>query len=438
MYLPVLRVIVPLICSVRNLTAEPRGHIGRWRHAMIQLAIAAVASAVPIGAWSAPAQVVVTSVTFEDIKPAGAVMNSNWFSIGKDEAGRIYIGFTGKRSNGLQDYYLFRWDPATKARKYLGSFIDVSTAAGNYVAGEEIPKGHTHIVNIGGKLYLGSQSFHDIAWDQLPLLPKYRGAHLYCFDPATDRMTDVSAAMPRGVVRDHEGILGLGYLHFGDLFAAQSHPSSDIILYNYRTNTVSKIVPGIPACGNNHVSPQIVATQQGKVYTFRGTEPFSDRAKSYNVYEYDIASGQSRIADFKVTNGFWCGETHTCDEQSIYIATVQGDLYRLKTATSQWTRLGLLAPAQMLSDGGHIQYLYGITLSPDEKSIFAVPSVATAPVKSGTLYKYDIATGVVSAVVDLGHGDYCGSDVRDASGWIYMAGFGNATDDWADGNCRLV
>ena len=38
-----------------------------------------------------------------------------------------------------------------------GTFIDVATASNNIHDGEQIPKGHTRIIQVGRKMYMASQ-----------------------------------------------------------------------------------------------------------------------------------------------------------------------------------------------------------------------------------------------------------------------------------------
>jgi hypothetical protein len=61
--------------------------------------------------------------------------------------------------------------------------MDVSQAAGNLAPGEEIPKGHTHLLAVEGKVYMASQGFHDLKGSIA--LPSYRGSHLYAYSLST-------------------------------------------------------------------------------------------------------------------------------------------------------------------------------------------------------------------------------------------------------------
>src|SRR5262249_28763301 len=101
-------------------------------------------------------------VSFDDLAPSGMDMQQCWNGLGMDDQGRIYIGFTSVRSDGREDFPVFRYDPKTGERLFLGTFLDIVAAAGNSRPGEGIPKGHTRMVFVDGKMYMGSQSFHDL------------------------------------------------------------------------------------------------------------------------------------------------------------------------------------------------------------------------------------------------------------------------------------
>jgi len=113
-------------------------------------------------------------ISFDELAPAGIDMQQCWNGMGIDDQGRIYIGFTSVRSDGREDFPVFRYDPHTGEKVSLGTFLDIVAAAGNYKPGESIPKGHTRMIFAGGKMYMGSQSFHDLKWE-IDSLPTYRG-----------------------------------------------------------------------------------------------------------------------------------------------------------------------------------------------------------------------------------------------------------------------
>ena len=71
--------------------------------------------------------------------------------------------------------------PKPEAKVDRRHFINTAGAQHNLEPGEELPKGHSRIVQVGRKLYMTSQNFHDFK-GSLDQLPEYRGAHLFSYD----------------------------------------------------------------------------------------------------------------------------------------------------------------------------------------------------------------------------------------------------------------
>lgn len=366
-------------------------------------------------------------VRFDDLAPAGMVLQQCWNAIGIDARERVYIGFTGRRADGREDFALFRYDPATGSRRLLGSFMDVSAAAGNLRPGEQIPKGHTHLVALDGRVYMASQGFHDFKRG-LEALPTYRGSHLYAWDTVTEVLEDLSSSLPGGVLTRHSGLIALTAVPGRNLLAGLEHPWSNIVLFDPSGNRVQQVVPGIPWREGNPLSREIVATKQGRIYTYRGTEDPQDRARRHAVWVHDIATGKSQPTTETIAGGFWNGQTATRAGETIFLSTVNGDLYRLDTASGRFTALGHFLP-KATDTAGAIDQLYGITLSSDETTIYAVPRRHRST--QSHLYAYDIARGVVTLVGKLDPAIYAGSHVRDSHGHLYLGRFGS-DQAWED------
>jgi hypothetical protein len=385
---------------------------------------------VPVNASSAVMQ---KSIGFDDITPPGLVLEQCWNAMGMDHQGRIYVGFTSRRPDGREDFAVFRYDPATGDRRFLGTFMDASKAAGNLLPTEEIPKGHTRMLELDGKMYMGSQGFHDFK-GSIDALPTYRGSHLYAYDIAGATLEDLSRSLPGGVVTAQQGIIALSPVPGYHLLAGLAHPSSDIVLFDYAQNRVEKIIPGIPWQLGNPLSREIVATKKGKIYTYRGTEEPEQRDEVHTVWRYDLKSGASGPTRYTMTGGFWNGQTGTRDGETIYLSTVDGELYRLDVASEVFTHLGHLLPEGEYASGERIDFLYGITLSGDETKIYAVPRRHGSP--DSNLYAYTIATGTVDLVAKLEPAIYTGSHIRDSRGNIYFARFGDR-ESW-QGKARIA
>lgn len=152
-----------------------------------------------------------TEISFDELVPRNMNIKECWNAMGMDNQGRIYIGFTSSRADGRDDFPVFRYDPRTGEKRFLGSFLDIVASAGNSYSGESIPKGHTRMIYANGRMYMGSQNFHDLK-GEIDSLPTYRGSHLLAFDTVGNLWKDLSAALPGGVVTKHEGIISLNIM----------------------------------------------------------------------------------------------------------------------------------------------------------------------------------------------------------------------------------
>ena len=379
-------------------------------------------------------------IPFDDLAPRGINLKECWNAMGIDDLGRIYIGFTSSRTDGRDDFAVFRYDPKTSERRFLGSFLNIVAAAGNALAGENIPKGHTRMLFVNGRMYMGSQNFHDLK-AEIDSLPTYRGSHLFAFDTIGSLWKDLSAALPGGVITAHEGIISLNIMPNEHLLVGLAHPSSDIVLYDYLAEQLVKVVSGIPWKLGNPLSRESIVAPSGNIYTYRGTEAVNQQNETHSVWVYNIHTGEMKDTGFNMTRGFWVGQTQKRDGSKIYINTIGGELYEFDVAAETFKDLGYELPR---TDNRIIDYTYSLTLSPDERRIYYVLSIIQKPGGaigdgnggSGQLYYYDIATGQVVFAQQLPVGIYTSADLRDSQN-IYFAHFGNDANLWT-GNPRLL
>jgi hypothetical protein len=377
-------------------------------------------------------------VTFGDLAPPYLTLTQSWNALGLDDRDRVYITWTSTRADGRQDCALFRYTHATRTREFLGTYIDVATAAGNLAAGEEIPKGHTRIVQVGRRMYMASQGFHDFK-AEITDLPKYRGAHLFSYDLDTGAFTDVSSRLPGGVVVEHQGIVALNYAPEHGVLVGLTHPLGDIVLFDVARERVAKVVPGIPWALGHMVSREIVVTRTGKVYTYRGAEDPLQRATKNEVWCYDLATGVTRHTGQLLQGGFWNGQAPTRDGNTVFLSTVSGDLYRLDVRSGVFTHLGYFIDKEAYgsADQYRVAYLYGISLTPGEDQLLGVPIIvpttdsSTAP-EATRLTSYSIPRRTFTKRRDFDTAVFTGSNHRDRAGNIYLTAF-----DW-DTHCKLA
>ena len=376
-------------------------------------------------------------ISFTDITPSYLTLSQSWNALGTDDKGRIYIIWTSTRDDGREDAALFRYTPETRERKFLGTFIDVATRQNNIREGEQIPKGHTRIVQVGRKLYMGSQGFHDFK-EGIESLPDYRGAHLFAYDLDSGAFDDLARNLPGGVLIEHQGIVALSYSPEHNLLVGLAHPLGDLVLFDLATNKVRKVVPGIPWEENHYVSREIVVTRKGKVFTYRGSEEPGYRSETNEVWAYDIAKNSMTRTGQWLKAGFWNGQAQTKDRSKIYLSTVSGELYVLDVESERFTDLGVFIDPYDYRGYRHyrVHYLYGISLTAAEDAILGVPLI-TSNYGNGSdrtrLVVYTIASKTFAKKgSDMARAVFTGSNHRDKAGRIYMSAF-----DW-DTNCYLA
>ncbi|WP_026970325.1 hypothetical protein [Aliagarivorans marinus] len=357
-------------------------------------------------------------ISFDDIAPAGYQLNQSWNGMGMDDRGRIYIGWTSLRSDGLEDFVTYSYDPHTEQRRLIGSMMMASQQAGNLLPGEAIPKGHTEIVQVGSKMYMASQSFHDFK-REIDELPNYRGAHLYEYDMETGVFRDVSAVMSGGVVLEHEGIVGLAYDAPSKQLVGISHPHYNMVFLDINQLNEPRIVEGIPWQLGNPLSREVIVDKHGKVYLYRGTERTEERNQRFNMWVYDTKSGTLSETDQQFNNGFWAGQAHTKAGDTIYISTVNGGLFALDTASGKVSDLGdVIVASAEVGESLRAHFLYDIILSQDERAIYALPAG-----KHSDLFRYDIESAEVTRVASLPDDVYSGNNLMGENGDIYLAKF---------------
>lgn len=369
-----------------------------------------------------------TYITFDDMVPDGYTLSECWNGIGMDDDGVIYIGWTSKHADDFEDFLLYSYDPVTEVRNFIGTMMEASRQADNLLEGEQIPKGHTKIICVDNKMYLASQGFHDFK-EEIDDLPNFRGSHLYEYDIETGVFRDLSADLPGGVVTEHEGIVALTYKEDTNELIGLTHPHSNMVFYDLDDYQVNKVVDGIPWVLNNPLSREVIADKYGKVYTYRGTEYPNVQDQVFNMWVYDTETDEMSQTDQLFNGGFWSGQVTTKDGETTYISTVNGHLFSLDTSEGTVEDLGLMVPVNMQIAKIQPMYLYDITLSADEKSIYGLPAG-----DYGDLFKYDIDRGMTSSIAKLDDEVYSSNNLMGKNGEMYFAKF----DAWDFGDVALL
>jgi outer membrane protein assembly factor BamB len=391
---------------------------------------------------AATAGYAVRYLTFDDVAPSYLTLTQSWNAMGMDDADRVYITWTCTRTDaarkGLEDTALFRYDPATGKREFIASYLDTADRQGNLLAGEQMPKGHTRIVQIGRKLYMASMGFHDFK-GAIDTLPQYRGSHLFTYDLDTGAFVDATATLTGGVLIKNQGIVALSYSPEHDVLIGLAHPLGDLVLINPRDCTVRKVVPGIPWQLNHMVSREVVITKTGKVYTYRGPEERQYRTQQNEVWVYDLAtdSGALTRTGQYLKAGYWNGQAATTDRSTIYLSTVNGNLYALDVKTGKFTLLTYFIDAAETKQKYIVAYLCGISLNAKQDTIVGAPVLAASSSSRSLpdvtrLMTYSLTGKTVTKQANLTIAMHTGSNHRDKAGHLYMTAF-----DW-ETNCKLA
>lgn len=357
-------------------------------------------------------------------KPAGLELQYSYGAIGVDPQDRVYALFCS--DNYPADCALFQYDTQAGQVRLLGSLRETASKAGNlgpnanWGATEQIVKGHTHLPHLQGKIYIGTQEFHDIVGD-VSVRFAYRGSHIFAYDIASDTLSDLSAAQPKGVFQEHQGIIALTALPQRGLIVGFSHPLGDVLLYDVVTAKAT-VVPGITAEHGNSVAREIVATPSGLVlfsYGFGGGP----------VYRLDLNTYTTQTTSYVTDDGFWNGQAQSADGEQIYISTY-GNLYFIDGLAGTVQHLGPTLPPAEHSAGQRATLLWGLAMSRDEQKLYWIPSKVSGGPSHG-LYEHDTVTGQTVKLLDLsgtlGGAMVSGSNIRDSQGRIYFVCHTGAT-----------
>jgi hypothetical protein len=347
------------------------------------------------------AEVSLRKISFSDIKPAEVPLAINFEAIGMDPVTEdIYVVLGTDTWQSPQDAHVFRYNPHTEEKEYLGSLRGAAAAADNlgpcdkWSGVEEIPKGHAAVPYLNGKMFIGTQPWHDHGNAD----PNFRGSHVIAVDCATGELEDLAAAHPDGVFQKHQGFMDAVVSPGKDLLVLESHPEIDLVVFDPALNEIVDIIQG-PRSGA--ITRDIAVTPYGKVF-------YSYGFGNTSVYIADLNTGDVKPAGFSTSPGFWNGRTVTRDGKVIYINDYS-KLYRIDTRGDEQTEV-----MEEIYDF-HVSCIWGINLSLDEKKIYIIPCEGDA-----TLIELNLETMERTGLLSTGCSHVCGGDVRDSKGRIYF------------------
>lgn len=354
-----------------------------------------------------------------------------WDCTGIDPDGIIYFGITVGRKDefkGKEDFAVLSYDPETEELKFHGTFLDTAKEAGTLKDNEQLPKGHTQFMYYNGKMYMGSQNFHDAGkFNDMTTVPdnqpveNMHGGHLFALDIATGKLEDATAHLPNGVLIEHEGILQVRLIPGTSILVCMSTPSYKLVFYDLEKKEIQKTVSTIDWIPNNPLSREIVFVGD-RIYVYRGVEDdVKTRENEYPVYYYDMTKDETVKTEYTAFGGFWNGQCTTPDGKMTYLSSCTGELYSINHETYEFKHLGNLKHPEKATK---INYLYSLCMSSDGRKIFYVPS---AYVKQYGVMQYNIETGEITSLSEIPIAVYTGNGIMDSKGRLFFAKFGNTT-----------
>jgi hypothetical protein len=343
----------------------------------------------------------IEQIRFQDLSEPGLNQSGdmplgiNWGAVGVDNLNQVYILF-GSNKNP-EDCSLFRYNPKTEERKFLGSLRKTAKEQGTLWKGEELPKGHTPIVYLNGKMWFATQNFHEA--NRFTDLSRYHGSHLFSVDVHTGEMIDHAQYFSDNVLQRGQGIICVNTMPSRNLIVGYSHPLGDVLFYNIITRKLDVVKP-VGKVGQLARS-MVVSDERGKVYTH------------YSRCDYsvtDVSTLNRETVDY-TEGGYWNGHAQSWDGKKLYVAGVNGVLYEIDAATNTATKI-----TQMYSSRN---YQFCLALSHDEKRIF---SVVTDGPDEKKLYEVDLETKTTKNHGKISDkGAYTGFNARDGLGNIYFS-----------------
>lgn len=368
-----------------NLVATSRRGVDMRSAPIVPVAMACMFLLDPL---NARADVPVRIIRFDDIKPAGATLNSTFEAIGLDPEERVYATLcNGNAANG--DCYVFRWDRKTGQRQYLGSLVQSAKKVGNigpnkyWPKKEVIVKGHTHNIYLDGRMWMGTMNAHGYE-----NLAQHRGIHIFGYDLATGVLTDHSQWQPKGVFKERSGMFALDAHPAKNLLVGIGPVNCEIITYNPRSGETKRI-PGSPKEDNPQLSGRDMTIVGSKVIYQCGS------AKT-PISIYDLDTNKNKTVDFPGDVVLTLGYVPTRDGKKVYISD-QKTIYEFNTQTERFRTVTTFDPA------GTPRQVSPPALSRDETKLYYV--INLADVNGGAyiddLYEFDLVTGTRKKIMNL-------------------------------------
>jgi hypothetical protein len=369
--------------------------------------VAAIAICVLLG--TGYAAVTMEAVTFEDMKQKNLEGNTLrlatcWEAIGIDPDDRLYVVYgNNDKGSPTEDCSVFMYDSRTGERKALGTLRKTAHEEGTLRENEPLPKGHTPVVYYKGKMYFGTQNFHEAGSgdSQSMLESRYHGSHIFSIDTETFELHDEARHMPEQCFQRGQGLIGLAPMPWNNCIVGFSHPKGDLVIYNPETHDVT-----INYHDPDHLARPgriVVPTSYNKIFTFQ---------TSQKLGVYEIGAEARRFTDESISYYFMNGRAISKDGKKAYVCDHQARLWRLGVENEKLIKIG--------GFGGWSNKdvrCYGLTFSLDEKKVYGITTTSE-------LYEYDEESGEIQKLLGIGtigEGGFSGYNCTDSKGNIYFA-----------------
>ena len=228
---------------------------------------------------------------FEDIAPKGWCC-SGWDAIRHRRPGARLHRLHRTRSDGREDFAVFRYDPATRSRRLLGSFMAASNSVGISIPARRSPRAtRTWWRSTAESTWARRAS--TTSSGGLGALARYRGSHLYAYERGR-RLEECEPLAPgrRGdpTHRHHRPRRRAGPSRLG----RPGTPVEQHRVVRHARQSRADRVPGIPWRRATR-SAGVVAYQGGaRIYTYRGSEERGTARSVHAIWVHDLGTGENR------------------------------------------------------------------------------------------------------------------------------------------------
>jgi hypothetical protein len=353
--------------------------------------------------------VTMEAVTFEDMKQDNLEGNTLslatcWEAIGIDPQDRLYVVYgDNNKGSPREDCSVFMYDSRTGERKALGTLRKQANEDGTLWENEPLPKGHTPVVYLNGKMYFGTQNFHEAYETQSleNLKNEYHGSHIFSIDCETLELRDEARYMPEKCFQRGQGLIALAPMPWNNCIIGFSHPMGDVLVYNPEEKKLD--INYHDPDNQGRVGRIIVPTSLNKVYIFQ-------TSRKLGIYSFD--TNQRTFTEQGLSYHFMNGRAISKDGKKAYVCDYQARLWRIDMEKDELVKIG--------GFGGWSNNnvrCYGLTFSLDEKKVYGITTTSE-------LYEYDEETGDITKLLDkstIGAGGFSGYNCTDSKGNIYFA-----------------